>query len=175
MRALHRKITIFAALAALSVPMFAKAPKAPPTLADRVTHELNMLPYYTVFDDVSFRVDGSTVTLFGDVTQPWLKSDAGNAVKRMEGVTQVNNEIHVLPLSPLDHRIRVAEYRAIYRYAPLQRYALGTYGPIRIIVENGHVKLVGIVDSQMDKTLVFTRANGVPGVFSVENDLKVGS
>lgn len=173
MTGLHRKITIFAALAALAVPMFARGPKAPPTIADRVTHELNMLPYYTVFDDVSFRVDGSTVTLFGDVTQPWLKTDAGNALKRMEGVTRVDNEIHVLPLSPLDHRIRISEYRAIYGYGPLQRYAVGNYRPIRIIVDNGHVRLVGAVGSQMDKQLAYTRANGVPDVFSVENELQV--
>ena len=170
MRGLNPKFVICAALAALTAPMFAKTP---PTLADKVRHELNMLPYYTVFDDVSFRVDGSAVTLFGDVTQPWLKSNAGNAVKRVEGVTQVNNEIKVLPLSPMDQQIRMAEYRAIYGYAPLQRYGVGSYWAIRIIVDNGHVTLVGTVASNMDKQIAFERANGVPNVFSVQNDLQV--
>ncbi|HUA86051.1 MAG TPA: BON domain-containing protein [Bryobacteraceae bacterium] len=173
MRALNGKFVFFAALAAIAAPMFASGPKAPPTLADKVRHELNMLPYYTVFDDVSFRVDGSTVTLFGDVTQPWLKSDAGNAVKRLEGVTRVDNEIKVLPLSPMDHQIRMAEYRAIYGFAPLQRYGVGNYRAIRIIVDNGHVRLVGTVASNMDKQLAYQRANGVPNVFSVQNDLQV--
>ena|SRR5215472_6984693 len=173
MKTLQRKLAMFAALAILAAPMFGKSPKAPPTLADKVTHELNMLPYFTVFDDVSFRLDGSTVTLFGDVTQPWLKSDAENAVKQVEGVTRVNNEINVLPLSPLDHQIRFAAYRAIYGYPALQRYGVGNYGAIRIIVNNGHVKLVGIVSSDMDKQLAYMRANGVANVFSVQNDLQV--
>lgn len=160
-------------MAVLAAPMFAKSPKAPPTLADKVAHELNMLPYFTVFDDVSFRVDGSTVTLFGDVTRPILKSDAGNAVKRVEGVTQVNNEINVLPVSQMDEQIRLAEYRAIYGYPALQRYAVGNYRPMRIIVSNGHVTLIGTVGSAMDKQLAYMRANGVPNVFSVENNLEV--
>lgn len=168
-----RNVVLFAALAMVAAPLFAKAPKAPPTLADKVTHELNMLPYYTVFDDVSFRVDGGVVTLFGDVTQPILKTDAGNAVKRVEGVSRVDNEINVLPLSPLDHQIRMAEYRAIYGFLPLQRYAVGNYRPIRIIVENGHVRLVGTVATAMDKQLAYTRANGVPNVFSVTNELQI--
>ena len=173
MKTLQRKFTMLAAVAMLAAPMFAKSPKAPPTLADKVTHELNMLPYYTVFDDVSFRVDGSTVTLFGDVTQPWLKTDAENAVKQVEGVTHVNSEINVLPLSPMDHQIRFAAYRAIYGYPALQRYAVGNYRPIRIIVNNGHVKLIGTVSSAMDKQLAYMRASGVPNVFSVENDLSI--
>lgn len=172
MKNLKRKLLPLLAFA-IAIPMFAKTPKQPPTLADKVRHELNMLPYYTVFDDVSFRVDGSVVTLFGDVTQPILKTDAGNVVKRVEGVTQVNNEINVLPLSPMDHQIRMAEYRAIYGFPALQRYAVGSYRPIRIIVQNGHVKLVGTVASKMDKQLAYMRANGVPDVFSVENDLQV--
>jgi hyperosmotically inducible periplasmic protein len=165
-----KNILTLAALATLSLPMFGKVPQ---TLADKVAHELNMLPYYTVFDDVSFRVDGSAVTLFGDVTQPILKTNAENVVKRIEGVTQVNDEINVLPVSPFDQHIRVAEYRAIYGYPALQRYAVGNYRPIRIIVNNGHVKLVGTVTSAMDKQVAYLRANGVPSVFSVENDLQI--
>ena len=146
---------------------------------DRITrevrHELVMLPYYGVFDDLAFKVDGSTVTLLGEVTRPTLKSDAGNVVKHIEGVTNVINDIKVLPLSPNDDRIRLAEYRAIYSQAGLDRYALQAVPPIHIIVDNGHVTLVGVVASQADKDLAGVRANGVSGVFSVDNKLRVES
>jgi hyperosmotically inducible protein len=114
-----------------------------------------------------------TVTLLGDVTRPVLKSDAGNVVKRLPGVTNVVNDIKVLPLSPFDNRIRVATYRSVFGYAGLYRYAMGTNPSIRIIVDNGHVTLKGVVANQGDKNLAYIRANGVPGVFSVTNDLVV--
>lgn len=139
----------------------------------KVRHELVTLPYLTVFDDLSFRVDGSTVTLFGEVTRPVLKSDAENYVKSVEGVTRVIDNIEVLPLSPADWQIRMAEYRAIYEYPALQRYGMGTMPSIRIIVKNGNVTLKGFVDSAMDKQLAYTRAMGVANVFSVTNDLQV--
>ena len=140
----------------------------------QVRHELNMLPYVNVFDYMTFSVDqNGVVTLNGAVTRPVLKSDAANAVKRIEGVERVENNIQVLPVSFFDNGLRVRLYRTIYGFGPLQRYALGNYKPIRIIVENGHVKLVGVVDSEMDKNLAGIRANGVPGTFSVENDLAV--
>lgn len=164
---------LFTAVALIAAPMFAKTPKPPQTLDQRVTHALNMLPYFTVFDDVTFSINGSVVTLTGDVTWPVVKSDAGDAVKQVEGVTRVDNEIRVLPFSPMDHQIRMAEYRAIYGFPPLQRYAMGTYAGIRIIVDNGHVKLVGVVNSAADKQMAYLRANSVPNVFSVENDLQV--
>lgn len=139
----------------------------------QVRHELNMLPYVNVFDDMSFSVDeNGVVTLIGQVTRPVLKSDAANAVKRIEGVSRVDNQIEVLPVSYFDDGLRVRLYRAIYR-GPLARYSLGVQKPIRIIVENGHVKLVGVVDSEFDKNIAGMRANSVPGAFSVENDLKV--
>lgn len=139
----------------------------------KVRHELVTLPYLSVFDDLSFRVDGSTVTLFGEVTKPILKSDAGNVVKDVEGVTRVINNIEVLPLSPMDWQIRTAEYRAIYGYPALQRYGMGTMPSIRIIVKNGNVTLKGFVDSATDKQLAYTRAMGVANVFTVTNDLQV--
>jgi hyperosmotically inducible protein len=142
-------------------------------LAKKVRHKLIELPYLTVFDNLAYRVDGDTVTLAGEVTQPFLKSDAERAVKHIEGVAKVNNEIKVLPLSPFDNQIRRAEYRAIFGYAGLYRYAMGTQPSIRIIVDNGHVTLLGVVSSQMDKQIAGMRANGVPGVFSVTNDLQV--
>lgn len=144
-------------------------------LEERVRHELALLPYYNVFDNLSFRVDDGTVTLFGEVTQPVVKDDAGRAVKRIEGVRQVNNEIEVLPLSPFDNQIRRATFRAIYGYGPLQRYGLGVIPAIHIIVKNGQVTLEGVVANEQDKQLAYIRANGVANVFSVENNLRVQS
>ncbi len=138
-----------------------------------VRHELVMLPYYGVFDNLAFRVDGSNVTLLGQVTRPTLKSDAENVVKRIEGVEHVNNQIQVLPLSSMDDRIRLATYRAIFSQPGLDRYAMQAVPPIHIIVDNGKVTLVGVVANQQDKELAGTKANGVPGVFSVTNDLRV--
>lgn len=151
-------------------------PAAPPTLSpleNKVRHELVMLPYLNVFDDISFRVDGNTVTLFGEVTRPVLKSDAEHVVKRVEGVARVENQIEVLPLSRFDDSIRLRTARAIYGYPALQRYGLGTQPSIHIIVKNGNVTLMGFVSSNMDKQLAFTRANGVPGVFAVKNQLQI--
>jgi hyperosmotically inducible protein len=138
-----------------------------------VRHELLMLPYYGIFDNLAYRVDGNTVTLFGEVSRPTLKSDAENVVKRIEGVDRVINNIEVLPVSPMDDRIRIATYRAIYGYGPLQRYAMGAVPPIHIIVKNGHVTLEGVVANKGDADIANIRANGVPGVFSVTNDLQV--
>jgi len=145
--------------------------------ADRITrevrHELVMLPYYGVFDNLAYSVNGGTVTLLGEVTRPTLKSDAENSVKHIEGVTNVVNQIKALPLSPMDDRIRVAAYRAIYSQPGLDRYALQAVPPIHIIVDNGHVTLVGVVASKSDKDMAGVRANGVSGVFSVDNQLQV--
>ena len=138
-----------------------------------VRHELLMLPFFGVFDNITYKVEGGTVTLFGQVVRPSLKSDAENSVKRIEGVEQVNNQIEVLPPSPQDDRIRMALFRAIYRSPGLERYELGVQKPIRIIVKNGHVTLEGVVDSQGDKNLAGLRANSVPGIFSVTNNLQV--
>jgi hyperosmotically inducible protein len=142
-------------------------------LEREVRHELVMLPYYGVFDNLAYRVDGSKVTLLGEVTRPTLKSDAEAVVKKIEGVTSVDNRIEVLPLSPNDDRIRLAVYRAIYRQATLSRYALQAVPPIHIIVKNGNVRLVGVVATEADKNMAGIRAKGVPGAFSVTNDLRV--
>src|SRR5580658_1743992 len=143
-------------------------------IAQQVRHQLVMLPYYGVFDDLAFKVDGGTVTLLGAVTRPVLKSDAENVVKRIEGVTQVINEIKVLPLSPMDDQIRRAVYRAIYGDPALStRYGFRAVPSIHIIVENGHVTLEGVVANAMDKNLCNLRANGVRNVFSVTNNLLV--
>jgi hyperosmotically inducible protein len=143
-------------------------------IAREVRHQLIMLPYYTIFDDLGFRVDGSTVTLVGAVTRPTLKSDAENVVKRIEGVSQVNNEIKVLPVSNFDWQIRRAEARAIYGDPQIgTRYGNQALPSIHIIVENGHVTLEGVVANEMDKNIIGMRANSVPNVFSVTNNLRV--
>ena len=138
-----------------------------------VRHELVMLPYYGVFDNLAYSVNGRTVTLVGQVTRPTLKSDAEHVVKNIEGVERVDNRIQVLPLSSMDDRIRMAEYRAIYGQTGLDRYALQAVPPIHIIVDNGHVALEGVVANQADKDMAGIRANGVSGVFSVTNNLRV--
>jgi hyperosmotically inducible protein len=138
-----------------------------------VRHELVMLPYYDVFDNLAYRVDGSKVILLGQVTRPTLKSDAENVVKKIEGVDTVDNQIEVLPLSPNDDRIRLATYRAIYSRAPLQRYQLGAVPSIHIIVKNGNVTLEGVVANEGDKNLVGIAAKAVHGVFGVTNNLRV--
>jgi hyperosmotically inducible protein len=138
-----------------------------------VRHEILMLPFLQVFDNITYKVEGYNVTLMGQVTRPTLKSDAENVVKRIEGVEKVVNQIEVLPPSSMDDRLRMALYRAIYGYGPLERYAMPVIKPIRIIVKNGHVTLEGVVDSETDKIMVNIRANGVSGVFSVTNNLQV--
>ena len=142
-------------------------------LAKEVRHQLVMLPWYSVFDNLAFRVDGDRVTLMGQVTRPTLKSDAEGVVKKIEGVASVKNDIEVLPLSPMDDQLRRAEYRAIYSGPGLQRYGLGSIPQIHIIVKNGNVTLEGVVDNEMDKNLANLRANQVPNVFSVKNNLVV--
>ena len=146
---------------------------------DRITrevrHELVMLPYYGVFDNLTYRVDGTAVTLMGQVTKPTLKSDAGNVVKGIEGVERVDNKIQVLPLSSMDDGLRLAEYRAIYGTPGLDRYAMQAVPPIHIIVDNGKVTLEGVVATQADKDTAGIRANTVNGVFSVTNNLRLES
>ena len=126
-----------------------------------------------MFDYLNYQVNGSEVTLTGQVTQPFLKDEAENSVKRIAGVTNVVDRIEVLPPSPFDDQIRRAEFRAIYGYPALSRYGLGPMWTIRIIVDNGHVTLAGIVDTKTDSEIANIRANEVPGVFSVTNDLRV--
>ena len=143
-------------------------------LIKEVRHELTMLPYYSVFDDLSYKVEGGTVTLFGAVVRPSLKSDAENVVKKIEGVERVVNNIEVLPLSPNDDQIRRAVYRAIYSQPGLDMYSLRAVPTIHIIVKNGNVTLTGAVANEGDKERANIAANGVPGVFSVKNDIQVG-
>jgi hyperosmotically inducible periplasmic protein len=144
-------------------------------IVKEVRHELVMLPYYSLWDDLEYSVNGDTVTLLGSVTRPTLKNDAENVVKRIEGVNHVNNQIKVLPPSPMDDRIRVAVARAISNQSGLYRYFMGAVPSIHIIVDNGHVTLKGVVDNQGDDTQAKLAANQVPGVFSVKDELQIAN
>jgi hyperosmotically inducible protein len=151
----------------------AESTRALTPLENRVRHELVMLPYYGVFDNLTFRVNDDTVVLQGQVTRPTLKTSAERVVKRIEGVSAVENRIEVLPLSPFDDRVRLGVLRAVYGHDALARYRLGANPPIRIIVKNGHVTLEGVVANEMDRNIANIAANGVFGAFSVTNNLRV--
>src|SRR5215475_3004038 len=138
-----------------------------------VYHQLIMLPQLSIFDDLSFTVEDGNVTVMGQVRNAVLKDEATAVVKKIAGVESVNNKIEILPASFNDDLIRRQMARAIYRDNQLFRYSLGSTPSIHIIVENGHVSLKGLVDNQTDKNVAGIRANGVPGVFSVQNDLHV--
>lgn len=143
-------------------------------LAQEARHQLLLLPYYSVFDNLEYEVQGiDTVILSGQVTRPSLKSDAESVIRRMEGVGKVVNKIEVLPVSPSDDRIRLAVYRAVYSKAGLDKYGLRAVPPIHIIVKNGSVTLVGVVANEADKDLAGITAQGVPGTLTVTNNLTV--
>jgi hyperosmotically inducible protein len=142
-------------------------------LSSEVRHELNMIPQFTVFDNLAYRVDGGTVTLFGQVRDAIVKDSAEARVKHLEGVERVDNKIEILPASFNDDRIRGRVARAVFNDPRLFNYGIQPVPPIHIIVKNGHVNLEGVVRTQADKDDAFIRANGVSGVFSVENNLQV--
>ena len=173
-------MTIFsmAALASPAIqdhqPTGALSQKSLDRIYKEVRHELVMLPYYGVFDNLAYKVDpDGTVTLLGQVSRPTLKSDAEKAVKGIEGVEKVVNNIEVLPTSPNDDRIRRAAYRAIYNNSVLSQYQMRAVPPIHIIVKNGNITLEGVVARQMEKQIAGMQANGVHGAFSVTNNLVV--
>jgi hyperosmotically inducible protein len=177
---MRRTLAIALSAVGLAIPLLlsARAQREVPARGEEriqreVRHEILMLPYYSVFDNITYKVEGYAVTLMGQVTQPVLKKDVENAVKRIEGVEKVNNQIEVLPTSIMDDQLRRRLYRAIYGDVALERYALPVVKPIRIIVKNGNVTLEGVVDSEADKNMVNLRANGVSNVFSVTNNLRV--
>jgi len=179
------KLWLILAAGALLLPAAAEKDKNKPEkrihLSDRartrlerqVRHELVMLPYYGVFDNLVYKVDGETVTLMGQVTRPTLKSSAERVVKDIEGVERVINNIEVLPVGTHDDQIRLATYRAIYGHTALNRYALQAVPSIHIIVKNGHVTLEGVAANEGDKNIAGIQAKGVPQVFSVTNNLRV--
>jgi len=142
-------------------------------LTEQVRHKLAMIPWYSVFDNLEYRVDGDTITLMGQVTRPVIKDEAEFSVEKIEGVKVVENQIEVLPPSPFDDQVRRKEYRSIYSFGPLQPYALGVNPGIHIIVKGGNVTLEGVVRTQADKDAANIRARSVPGVFAVKNNLRV--
>jgi len=174
MRKLSRTFMLMGILALATLPVAGQAvsAKGHERLVREVRHELVMLPYYGVFDNLEYKVEGFTVTLSGQVTRPTLKPDAERGVKGIEGVEKVVNNIEVLPLSPNDDRIRLAVYRAVYGHTSLQSYVLRAVPPIHIIVKNGNVTLAGVVATEADKNIAGLQANGVSGVFSVTNNLR---
>jgi len=173
-----RSRLVLLALMAMTCALSGQAQREVPARAveriqKEVRHEILMLPYYDVFDDIRYSVSGYEVTLTGQVTNPTLKRDAENVVKHIEGVEKVVNQIEVLPTSTMDDGLRRRLFRAIYGFPALEKYAMPVIKPIRIIVKNGNVTLEGVVDSENDKNVVNIRANGVSGVFSVTNHLVV--
>ena len=142
-------------------------------MSEQIRKQLVTLPYYGVFDNLEYKLDGATVTLSGQVVRPSTRSDAGARIKRIPGVERVINNIKVLPLSSMDAALRRQLYRAVFSFAGLSRYSMGTNPSIHLIVDNGHVTLEGVVDNQTDSNMAYLRANGVPGIFSVTNNLRV--
>ena len=177
MNTMRSKIMVVLALLVVSASAIAAsaAPPEPQGTMNKVRKQLVTLPYYGVFDNLEYKVEGNTVTLYGQVRNPTTRKDAERRVSRIEGVDHVINNIEVLPLSSFDDSIRARTYRAVFRSGSLYRYAMGANPSIHIIVRNGRVKLEGVVSSQMDSQLAYMAARGVPGVFEVTNNLHVGS
>jgi len=163
----------------LSAPVMAQTRRtnviSTPQLAKKVRHELVTLPYYGVFDNLAYNINGSTVTLYGEVVRPTTRSGAENRVKRLAGVTRVVNNIRVLPLSRHDDDIRAATYRSLARTGGLYRYLQGANPSIHIVVDRGQVKLEGVVANKADRNLANIAARTVPGAFGVTNNLRVES
>jgi hyperosmotically inducible protein len=174
MRTIKSKLLATAAMAVLmaSVALAGTAPDQRRTM-DKVRKELVTLPYYGVFDNLEYKLEGGTVTLSGQVVRPSTRGDAARRVAKIEGVDRVINNIDVLPVSGFDDSIRAREYRAIFRSGSLYRYAMGVNPSIHIVVNGGRVTLEGVVSSQMDSQLAYMAANGVSGVFAVTNNLQV--
>ena len=168
-------MTLFVA-GAILLPIQAAVPTTPSNeerIGRAIRKELLTMPFLTIFDNLSYRIDGDTVHLYGQVIRPTLKTNAANRVAKLEGIAHVENHIEVLPLSPFDDRIRVAVARAVYGQPALNRYALGANPSIRIIVKNGNVTLEGVVNDDGARNIANLMANGVFGVFSVTNNLRI--
>lgn len=168
-------IALFALGTLLSSSAFSNANTSDPQLENRIRHEIVMLPYYGVFDNISFQADQGVVTLSGETIRPTVRNEVEQAVSRVAGVQRVVNNIEVLPLSSHDDRIRLGVLRAIYWEPALMRYSLPVVPSIHIIVKNGNVRLEGVVMNEMDRNIAYMRASGVPGAFLVTNNLRVGS
>jgi hyperosmotically inducible protein len=178
MRKNVRNLGLALILGLIALPLAASAETYTPAaemspLAKKIRKELVTLPFYSVFDHFTYELRDGKVTLRGEVTRPTLKTAAERVVARVEGVTAVENQIEVLPLSSFDDRVRLGVLYSIYGHTALNRYALQSVGPIHIVVKNGNVTLEGVVSREMEKNIAYIQANSVPGVFSVTNNLRV--
>ena len=193
---LHRSAaSVFMAVLAAAATAQQPAAEVSQRRAEQIRKQIVTLPNYGVFDYITFRIDGGSVTLGGFASRPTLKSAAENVVKNVEGVEAVENTVEVLPVSRADDDVRAATYKAIYGHASLSRYdhnrgtpplgarqkavfgiskdpPLGAH-PIHIVVKNGNVRLEGVVDTEGDKNIATAQARSVSGVFSVTNNLQV--
>lgn len=142
-------------------------------ISQEVRHQVLMTPYYSVFDIIEYAVDDGTVTLRGWTLEPGVKRDVEAEVKKIDGVQKVVNQIKEEPAGGSDQQIREAEYRSIYGFSSLYKYAWGAVPAIHIIVHQGRVELYGIVDNEADKNMILMRAKQVPGTFGVEDHLQV--
>jgi hyperosmotically inducible protein len=175
---MKRMLALAAAVLIASSAAFAAPKTADETeqsfqqLSKQVRHELVTLPYFGVFDNLAYKVEGNTVTLYGQVVRPSTRKDAERRVAKIKGVEHVVNNIEVLPLSSFDDSIRLSTYRALVRTGGLYRYFMGANPSIRIIVNRGQLTLEGVVANKGDKNLAYIVARGVPGAFSVTNNLR---
>ena len=179
MRKIKNRIVALAATMAMAATVVIAAPQATdqnatggPQVVSEVRHQLRKLPYTGLFDNLAYKVEGSTVTLYGQVMRSVTRKDAEARVKRIAGVERVVNNIEVLPLSSFDDRLRASIYRQIVRTGSLYRYTRGTQPSLRIIVRGGHVALEGVVANKTDKQLAYLAASRVPGVFSITNNIR---
>lgn len=179
MRTIKGKLIAVVAAIAIAASAAVAAPASSTStdfqLMSKVRKQLVMIPSYGVFDNLAYKIDGSTVTLYGQVVRPTTRKEAEKRVARLEGVERVVNKIEVLPLSTFDDSIRARAYRTIFRTGSLYRYALGTNPSIHIVVNRGRVTLEGVVANKMDAQLAYMAANTVPGVFAVTNNLQIES
>lgn len=167
-------VTVLIAMLIGSSAAFANGPASPdPFMAERIRKELVTLPYYGVFDNLAFEVNGDVVTIYGQVVRATTRKDAERRVEKVKGVDRVINNIQVLPLSRFDDGIRIRTYRAVFGASSLYRYGLGANPAVHIIVDRGHVRLEGVVDNEADGNLAYLAARGVPGAFSVTSNLRV--
>lgn len=164
---------VIAAVTIVAVPVEAGQRSYDVATADKIRKKLVTLPFYGIFDNLAYEIEGSTVTLYGQVVRASTRKDAERRIAKIEGVEQVINRIQVLPVSGFDDSIRVRTFRAIFRTAGLFRYAQGANPAIHIIVNRGHVTLEGVVANRMDSQLANMAANQVSGVFSVTNNLRI--
>ncbi len=180
MNRLKNRILALVALVAIAVSAAVGAPLkgndqflSQEQVSRKVRHELVTLPYYGIWDNLAYKVEGVTVTLYGQVLRPSTRTDAERRVAKIKGIERVVNNIEVLPLSSFDDSTRVRTMRALSRTGGLYRYLMGANPSLHIIVNKGHVALEGVVSNRGDKQMAYIVARGVPGAFSVTNNLRV--